>query len=119
MIPGVEILVTNEIYKCVGFNWGGFWIAFGIIAVIGIISACLVGFRSLPYEGKIVIIASLLVIVVLFSTLIGGLSGPKVLDYIQYKVTISDEVSMNEFTEKYEILEQEGKIYIVRERIEE
>lgn len=34
----------------------------------------------------------------------------------RYKVTISDEVSMNEFLEHYEIIDQEGKIYTVRER---
>ena len=34
----------------------------------------------------------------------------------QYKVTISDEVSMNDFLEKYEIIETEGKIYTVREK---
>jgi len=34
----------------------------------------------------------------------------------QYKVTISDEVLMNDFLEKYEIIDQEGKIYTVRER---
>ena len=36
----------------------------------------------------------------------------------QYKVTISDEVKMDEFCEKYEIIEQDGKIYTVRERNE-
>ena len=36
----------------------------------------------------------------------------------QYKVTISDEVLMNEFLERYEIVDQEGKIYTVRERDE-
>lgn len=33
----------------------------------------------------------------------------------RYKITISDEVSMNDFLERYEILDQEGKIYTVRE----
>lgn len=33
-----------------------------------------------------------------------------------YKVTISEEVSLNDFMEKYEIIDQEGKIYTVRER---
>ena len=37
------------------------------------------------------------------------------INYIQYKVTISDEVSMNEFFDKYEIIDQEGKTYTVRE----
>jgi len=36
--------------------------------------------------------------------------------HIEYKVTIDDSVSMNEFLDKYEILDQEGKIYTVKER---
>ena len=36
----------------------------------------------------------------------------------QYKVLISDEVSMNEFVAKYEIISQEGCIYTVRNREE-
>ena len=39
---------------------------------------------------------------------IDGLTPPK--------VTINDSVSMNEFLDKYEILDQEGKIYTVKER---
>ena len=119
MIPGVEILATNEIYKCVGFNWGGFWIIFGILVFISIVLAYSSGFNSFSFGDKVGIIIFLLFIVSLLSTLAGSLSGPKALDYVQYKVTISDEVSMNEFTEKYEILEQEGKIYTIRERIKE
>jgi hypothetical protein len=34
----------------------------------------------------------------------------------QYKVTVSDKTPMNEFMEKYEIVDQEGRIYTVRER---
>ena len=36
--------------------------------------------------------------------------------YPTYKVTIADEVSMNEFMDRYEILNQDGKIYTVKER---
>lgn len=36
----------------------------------------------------------------------------------RYQVTINDSVSMNEFQSKYEIIEIEGKIYTVRERVE-
>lgn len=35
-----------------------------------------------------------------------------------YQVTVNDSVSMNEFQDKYEIIEVEGKIYTVRERVE-
>ena len=36
----------------------------------------------------------------------------------QCKVTVLDEVSMNEFTEKYDIISQEGRIYTVREKVQ-
>lgn len=35
----------------------------------------------------------------------------------RYQVTTDDSVSINEFQNKYEIIEVEGKIYTVRERI--
>lgn len=34
----------------------------------------------------------------------------------EYKVTIDDSVKYVEFTEKYEVIDQEGEIYTVRER---
>ena len=37
---------------------------------------------------------------------------------IHYQVTVDNSVSMNEFQDKYEIIEVEGKIYTVRERVE-
>lgn len=36
-------------------------------------------------------------------------------DEIRYKVIVSDEVPMNEFLSRYEIIEVEGKIYTVKE----
>lgn len=35
-----------------------------------------------------------------------------------YQVTVDNSVSMNEFQNKYEIIEVKGKIYTVRERVE-
>lgn len=37
---------------------------------------------------------------------------------LQYKVIISDSVSYNEFAEKYNVLEVEGKIYTVIDKVE-
>lgn len=36
----------------------------------------------------------------------------------RYQVTVDNSVSMNEFQDKYEIIEVEGKIYTVKERVE-
>ena len=40
----------------------------------------------------------------------------KEIDYIEKKVILEDAVQMNEFLNYYEILDQDGEIYIVRER---
>ena len=52
----------------------------------------------------------------LFGTMVGdAVSTP--IEYItQYNVTISDEVSMAEFCERYTIVRQDGKIFTVREK---
>ena len=52
----------------------------------------------------------------LFGTLVGRTTGDPIEYETQYKVVIDDSVSMNEFIEKYEIIDQEGKIYTVREK---
>ena len=36
-------------------------------------------------------------------------------DYVKYQVTIDDNVKLNEFMNKYQIIEQEGKLYTIRE----
>jgi hypothetical protein len=52
----------------------------------------------------------------MFGGMFGAAFGIPVAYENQYKVTITDEVKMNDFIEKYEILDQEGKIYTVKER---
>ena len=67
---------------------------------------------------RLKVMASLVsVIVVLFV----GASVPEILKdyqscYTEYKVTIDDSVSFNEFTSCYEILKNYGGVYTVRER---
>ena len=46
----------------------------------------------------------------------GGIFATPASYETHYKVAIDDSVSMNEFLDKYEILDQEGKIYTVKER---
>lgn len=44
-------------------------------------------------------------------------NGPTI-NIPQYKVIISDSISYNEFAEKYNVLEVEGKIYTVIDKVE-
>lgn len=109
-IIGVEILSMKQIAVDYLFNWAGFWIAFGIAFVICMI--VFTGCDRLYIMGPIIS----LIIGALFGVFIGVMTGIPC-EYInQYKVTISDDVSMNEFNDKYKIIDQEGKIFIVEER---
>jgi hypothetical protein len=57
---------------------------------------------------------------IVFGTLFGLLIGTALETPIKYdtryQVIITDEVKMSEFSERYEVLNQKGKIYTVRER---
>ena len=60
--------------------------------------------------------AFLVICVVLF--IVCGCLIPKDKYETHYQVTVDNSVSMNEFQNKYEIIEVEGKIYTVKERVE-
>ena len=58
----------------------------------------------------------------IFGLCVALLMGTKIrqttnqIDYIEHEVLINDSVSLTEFNEKYEIVSQKGKIYVVREK---
>ena len=60
--------------------------------------------------------AILVVCVVLF--IVCGCLIPEDKYETHYQVTVDNSVSMNKFQDKYEIIEVEGKIYTVKERVE-
>ena len=108
---GVEILSTTTIYNTV---LPEYWLGIGLVvgfAFVACMAACFASNR---------IIAGLICIALaLGSGIVGSLGGTYSktdINHIEYKVTIDDSVSMNEFLDKYEIIDQEGKIYTIKER---
>jgi hypothetical protein len=113
-MTGVEILATEEVATAFAFSWENFWIGFAIIMFVGFFIGLLASLSQDDFLG-LVIGGTLGAI---FGVIVGvgiGVDGLPTEYETQYKVTISDEVSMNDFLEKYEIVDQEGKIYTVRE----
>ena len=91
-----------------------YWIGIGFGCVIVFVIATV-----LCFANERIILGFICIALVLGSVIVGGLGGTYSktdISYIEYKVTIDDSVSMNEFLYKYEILDQEGKIYTVKER---
>ena len=109
-MTGVEILSSKIIYNTILPGWCG------AIACIALVVSCICA-SVFSSERKIgLTIASCVLVVVSVVVMTLSLSSNRNdISHIEYKVTIDDSVSMNEFLDKYEILDQEGKIYTVKE----
>lgn len=111
---GVEILSSQTIYDTVLPAWLG---VIGFIMLI-VIFVLYVAFE-VEFETDGTIIYTILVLASILLMVLSLVSGETDINRIEYKVTIDDSVSMNEFLDKYEIIDQEGKIYTVKEKINE
>lgn len=118
-MSGVEILAIEEVAVEFAFNWTAFFITLGITFV-------LLGLTGLAVSNATSEWSNLLIGVVLgatfgciFGAIFGNIAKVPIEYEPQYKVVISDEILMNEFVDRYEIIEQDGKIYTVAERLAE
>lgn len=110
-MTGVEILSSEAVYNTILPEW---CIAIGILAMFAFF-----GIMAWQFATEHVVLGFMCLVLALGSILVGtlGVSENKTdVNHIEYKVTIDDSVSMNDFLDKYEILDQEGKIYTVKER---
>lgn len=118
---GVEILntVINDIDVVQNLNFV-YFICIGITILCTAISVIIIFVKELYLRNKpgITLILSLSPI---WGLILGGviainLEDTRVIgqEYI-YEMSVSDEVSLNEFTEKYEIISHNGDVYTVRE----
>lgn len=115
---GIEILSSEEVaIAWESWNWTGFWVAVGIAFAAALVA----GLVFYIQERDVLCACILFAVMLMFCTLVFGLIGGQTMkeptEYeTHYKVTIDDSVSMSEFMDKYEVVDQEGKIYTVRER---
>jgi uncharacterized BrkB/YihY/UPF0761 family membrane protein len=117
-MSGVEILAVEEIVTKYNFNWNWFLIVTGIVLAIFIVVGILMSIKSSDWTQLLIGAIVGLIFSCIFGSVFG--TGERIpSEYeTQYKVTIADEVSMNEFVDRYEIIEQNGRLYTVRERKE-
>lgn len=115
-MSGIEILATEEVVTKFAMNMTAFWTAGGILCIICVILGIFMSIEFCEWKSFLVLGLTGLIFGLLFGSLAGAAFRTPTEYETQYKVTISDEVSMNEFLEKYEIIDQEGKILTIRER---
>jgi hypothetical protein len=113
MIDGVTVLATETINKPAP------WVEtvnciFAIAAICGFFLILL--FTFFESDWLLMISAPMLICAAGFSLinclLLDNITVP---DYTIYEVILEDSVSMNEFMNTYEVLEQRGQIYVVKE----
>lgn len=121
-MSGVEILATEEVLVNSGIKfWPCFLIAIGAFFIF--VTICWTAIDSTSngtdsfWTFLITIITGCLAGIAFFFIVSGFFRSPKKYE-THYQVTISDSVLMNEFLEKYEILNINGKIYTVKEKME-
>lgn len=106
---GIEILNAIEITTTEHFWAAVILLILGIIVIF--VSVQLVLETEKPSFFLLSLIGGLFMI---GSNAIKGLYFNQPTGTYEYQVTIDDTVSMNEFMEKYEILDQQGRIYTIK-----
>lgn len=116
-MQGVEILTMSQVATEWEFNCAAFWITYAIMVVL---CTFLGLYWFLTNQCEWGVIPALFILGALFGIPVGysveDMYSTPVAYETQYKVTISDEVSMNEFIKHYEVIDQDGKIFIVTEK---
>lgn len=113
-MTGVEILAMEEVVTEYVWNWNAYFITVGVAILFCGLIGLLFSSPMTMTQGLIVGVCIGIILGGIIGVLPASITSPGVYE-TRYKVTISDEVSMNDFLERYEILDQEGKIYTVRE----
>lgn len=108
MIEGVTILNTTLVE-------GGLDIWAFIIAGVAVLCFSFVSGLAI-WDGEIIPAIFTAVFSTLLASMLLWVANKDVPDVTQYEVTISEEVNLIEFNEKYEIIDQRGDIYIIQEK---
>jgi hypothetical protein len=114
---GVEILSSTVVVTETTSN---LWLA-GTVWILVIVACGVIGYISSEHDKCEATLTGCLVgafLGILLWLAINAITSTPVAQEVQYEITIDDSVSMTELTNKYEIIEQRGKIYVVREKVE-
>lgn len=106
MLNGIEVL--NEYFICKEFPW---WLLTLVLIFLIVGVFCIFGDN---FKTKLIGILSLTIcLICLFC---GIIISNQPSDFKQYQVTISDDVRMVEFNERYDVIDVEGKIWTIMEK---
>lgn len=116
MLEGITILNQTEIMT--GPEWTQIAITISLVLIVIFLLATMLSVIC-NAKDKICYIIFLLAILSLIAIIFFTILNEKIkisTEKYEYQVTIDDSVSFNEFNERYEIIDIDGKIYTIREK---
>lgn len=113
-MDGVTILNTIELTGVSMETWI-FLLVSGLVMSVLIISP---GVKVSSNTANLIVLLFVIDTIILFGSMFVAVyqSENHKTGELQYEVTINDTISMTEFNKKYEIVEQRGDIFVVKER---
>ena len=116
-MPGVEVLNQYTAVVDRSFNFTAFWITFVICFVASAVISLIIKFGAdLDWSTTIFLILGFWLVTFLFIGVGVGDRYAHETYATEYEVIIDSSVSMLDFYEKYEVVDQRGKVFIVRDR---
>ena len=118
-MEGVKILSVEEVVNKTQFNLEIALIAAAVFALVFIIIGVFASIKNNDWHYLMVAIVASLFVNLCLSTIFGTAFERPVEYATQYKVIVSNEVPFVDFYEKYEIIEQDGEIFTIREKLQQ
>ena len=118
MDNGLILLNTIESLAHIKYEWYFAGKPISWIAIIGTTILVIIGVLSFIYSDydDEIIVFGIICILVAIGVVIGTFIHEETKPYPLYKVTITETTNMKEFYEKYEIINQEGLIFTIRDK---
>ena len=118
---GIEILTSKEVIAEEKFNWKWF-VAMNILTLaICTIAGVLLAYNSSETQNFLVVFVYLAIFCIFWGLFLGWIMGSlnaiPILFTSEYKIALLDESVISKLEEKYEIIDRDGKLLTIREKI--
>lgn len=115
-MDGVTILYTELVEATYGPGWDFGGVVLGLLAIVCFILTFILAKREETEISAFPLLGMCLLLLMTGSIVSFKTGAVEVPEHYEYKVLIDDSVSLDEFNEKYEIINCEGAIFTIVER---
>lgn len=117
MMDGITVLYQATGGGCVNHSDVSAFILAFLFCILAILLLIVIGKRNMTFKSHpSYVVTAAIAMVMSFIMVLVGVYMRRIPTYEIYKASIDSNVSFVEFYDRYEVLDQEGNIYTIRER---